>query len=553
MKTLRKRIYQIIVIALIGYLSFSCSKEYLEFEPVAAENSASFYITMSHAEQAVVAAYSTLSTRTAWDRDITLALGAVASDDAEGGGDFENEVPDIEVFNRQTQLPTNEHLENTYGVLFRGIHFCNLGLDRIPNIVETDPEANPAIINTRLAELKFLRALNFMYATSIFGQVPKVDHVLGPSEYFIDKSPIKEIYDLVEQDLQEAIAVLPEKSALGTDVGRATKGAAKALLARMYLFESSFARNYPGDERFGEVRERWQELLTVCEDIITTGQYRLIGTDGETFNSWWGPQTNGYRYLFTVEGENNDESMFEIQYINDGEGYTDTRAGSLIQWTASRYIGEVGSQAESGYWGLGWPTQSLVDEYEAGDARLHTNVAMPGDSIETAGGFTNIINFESSATGYYMRKYELSAQQFSDAGGHGWHKSPGNIVLLRYADVVLMAAEAAIILGDNAKATTYINMVRKRARDCGVGTVPANLSGTITLEQLISERRREFAFEGRRYHDMVRWRIAAEILNGSETPGGFPIVFTSPKNDFMPLPQREITTSSGGLTQHEGW
>jgi len=555
MEKMNKRIYSLCLIALVGLITHSCSDEYLDFKPVAAEGSSSFYIRMEQADQAVAAAYSTLVSRTAWDRDILLYLGEVPSNDAEAGGDFENEVPIAEEFNNFSYTPVNVVLENSYGIMFRGVHFSNIAIENIPNILENDPYADEDILNLRIAECKFLRALNYMYLINVFGQVPLVDHVLAPSEYIRDKASLRELFDLIERDLTEAMILLPEKSELDPEnIGRATKGAAKALLARSYLFESSYARYWPGDTRFEGLNERWQDVLDVCEDIMDSGQYQLVGSDGTTYETWWGSETNGYRYLFTLEGENCEESIFEIQYINDGIGYTETRAGSLMQWTAARYLYlENGNESLSGYWGLGWPTQDHVAEYETGDARFETNVAAPGDSIERSGGQRFPISFEHTATGYYLRKYELSAAQFADASGHAWHKSPFNIKLLRYGDVILMAAEAAIMLSDNAKASEYINDIRERARVCGDGTVPADLTGTITLEQLISERRVELAFEGRRFFDMVRWNIAVDEMDNTTTPGGVPISYSSPKHDFMPLPQREITTSQGGLTQHEGW
>jgi hypothetical protein len=515
MKNTIQIIYKICLIALFGYFTFSCSDDYLDFKPVAAENSASFYINMNQAEQAVTAAYSTLSTRTAWDRDILLYMGEVPSNDAEAGGDYEDEVPEAEVFNRFTYTPTSGVLENTYGILFRGVHFSNIAMENIPNVLETDPNANAGIINTRIGELKFLRALNYIYLTHIFGQVPLVDHVLGPSEYYRDKATFSD------------------------------------------LFDSSYAHYYPGDPRFTGLEERWQDVLDLCEDIMSSNQYSLVGWDGTTYNTWCGPETDGYRYLFTVEGENCEESIFEIQYINDGDAYTYTRAGSLVQWTSARYCySETGSEMGTGYWGLGWPTQDHVAEYEPGDIRFETNVATAEDTIEIGiGGVVTRrrISVEHTATGYYLRKYELSAEQFALALGHSWHKSPFNIKLLRYGDVILMAAEAAIMLSDNAKATTYINLVRERARNCGDGVVPADLTGTITMDQLIRERRIELAFEGRRFFDMVRWNIAVESLNNTRTPGGIAVYYESPKNDFMPLPQREIINNNGNLTQHEGW
>jgi hypothetical protein len=557
MKKITYKIVSICTVVLLGTFIFSCSDDYLDFEPVADKNEAAFYLTMEHAELAVTAAYAALCHRTAWDRNITMVLGDVTSDDAESGGDFENEVPGEEEFNRFTYFPTSGILEEVYGVMFRGIHFANKAMEKIPNVLETDEYADPAIINRRIAELKFLRALNYMYLTSIFGQVPLVDHVLAPSEYNMDKATLGELYDLIEKDLLEAIPVLPEKSSLSEkDLGRATKGAAQALLARKYLFESSYVHYYPGDERFIGLHERWQDALDMCENVINSGLYDLVGKDGEKYNTWRGPLTNGYNYIFTVEGENSPESVFSIQYINDGKLYTLSRAGSLVQWVSARYYtGPNGGQLSTAYWGLGWPTQSLVDEYDPQDVRLHVNISMPGDSIQIANDRNVPVNFDNSATGYYMKKYELSADQFVDAPGHAWHKSPFNIMLIRYADVILMAGEASFMLGNNAQARDYINQVRTRARVCGDGVVPADYpdSYSIGLDDIIKERRMELALEGRRFSDMVRWNIAKDRLNDTETPGGFPIIYESPKNDFMPIPQREIITSNGGITQHEGW
>jgi hypothetical protein len=128
-----------------------------------------------------------------------------------------------------------------------------------------------------------------------------------------------------------------------------------------------------------------------------------------------------------------------------------------------------------------------------------------------------------------------------------------NFRLIRYADVVLMAAEAALITGDNPKALGYVNMIRTRARNCGTSNVPLDLTGQLSFEQLVNERRAELALEGRRFFDLVRWNIAVEKLNNYTTPGGFLVTYESPKNDYMPLPEREITLSGGALEQYPGW
>lgn len=555
MNKMLQKVYKLLSIIAAGILIQSCGEDYVDIPPTAAINSGSYYQTMAQAEAAATAAYSTFCKTTAWDRDMILVFGDVTSDDAEGGGDFENEVPDVEAFNRlgSEVLTSNPHLDDMYGILYRGIYFANVASEKILEIMESDPDADVDLLNVRLAEMNFIRAINHLYLTHVFGEVPLVDHLLLPSEYNIPRSTFRELFTYIESQLLEAIPVLPERSELAEgDIGRATAGAARGLLARVYLFESSYARYYPGDARFEGLNERWDDVLRVCEEIINSGEYYLAGANGETYETWHGPNTNGYRYVFTVEGDNHPGSLFEIQYINDGVGYAQSRAGSLVQWTAPRYFYTAdGLMQQSIYWGLGWPTQSIYDEYEDGDIRRRVAIAEPGDSVENQNGNRWLISFENSATGYYQNKYVCSSEQFANAGGHDWQKSPGNAKLLRLADVYLMAAEAAIVLGDNDKALQYINAVRERARNSGDGVVPADLTGTVTMEQLIHERRVELAFEGRRFFDLVRWNLAVDRVNG-ETAEGFPIIFESPKHDFMPLPAYQITTNSN-LEQRYGW
>jgi hypothetical protein len=549
-----RKIYKYLVISLLGLIIYSCSDSWLDLQPVAAENSGSFYLTMGQAEQAVTAAYSTFSSLTTWDRDICF-IGDIPSDDGESGGDFENEVPGWEEFNRFTILTTNGTLSSLYGVLFRGVYFCNLALDRIPGVLDTDPNANAALINQRIAELKALRAINYLYLLNIFGEVPLVDHILGASEYQMSRSTFPELFAFVEKDLKDAIMVLPEKSELSADdIGRVTKGAAMGFLARTMLFESSYKRYYPGDARYAGLTEKWDSVLYYCQEIENSGEYRLVGIDGETYPTWRSAATDGFRFMFTSNGDNCEESLFEVQYISDGLAYTNTRAGSLVQWTAARYYYlRPGNSQLTGYWGLDWPTQSLAESFEPGDVRFNTTIATVGDSIEIAGGIRYPISFESSGTGYYCRKWECSAVEFADVSSHAWHKSPVNFRLIRYADVILMAAEAALITGENGMARDYINMVRTRARNCGSTAVPADLLGTVTFDQLVNERRTELALEGRRFFDLVRWNMAVEKLNNYTTPGGFLVTYESPKNDYMPLPEREISLSGGALEQYPGW
>jgi hypothetical protein len=160
-------------------------------------------------------------------------------------------------------------------------------------------------------------------------------------------------------------------------------------------------------------------------------------------------------------------------------------------------------------------------------------------------------------TGTFQAKYECSREEFL-AEGANWSESPFNNRMIRYADIVLLAAEAAIMSGENEKARTYINMVRTRARMCGIegNTCPADYppGTTITMDMLIHERRLELAMEGHRFFDLVRWNLAAEKLNGSYLINQErTVTFVSPKNDFYPIPEQEVIRSQGSLLQYPGW
>lgn len=548
MKNIQKIIMTLLLVGLFG-----CKEDFLDIRPIAAINSETFYTTQKAGEQAVTAIYSQLN-NVAFDKDLIMAVDVV-SDDAEAGGEYVNEVPSYENFNRMVPLATQGELENVYGTLFAIVYFSNVAIEKLPNIKQIDKKADPKVVDRLIGEAKFMRALAYSYLTKYFGGVPLVDHVLSAEEYYLPKAELKDIYRLIEKDLKDAIEVLPERSGYGpTNIGRASKGAARALLARNLLFESSYARYYPGDNRFKGMNERWDEVLKYAEDVINSGEYTLPGINGERYNTWRSPNTNGYRYVFTSNGDNT-EGIFEIQDIVDGLGWAQARGNAITQYiSARRYLDDKGNPQNTDYWGLDLPTWSLINEFEPGDPRLKSGIAWEGsgDSIEIKGGKRYPISYDKSVTKTYCTKYECSAAEFKDVNGP-WHSAPINIKLIRYAEVLLIAAEAAMIKGLNDKALTYINMVRKRARMCGPdgNTVPADLNGVVTLDDIIHERRVELYQEGHRYYDLVRWNLAKKYLNHN-THDGYQVIYESPKNDFLPLPQKELNANPN-LKQYPGW
>jgi starch-binding outer membrane protein, SusD/RagB family len=549
---MKNKILIYISLLFLGIIANSCSKDFLVLNPIAADNEAAFYKTMQHADEAVIACYSQFNNIAAWDRNVIMCFGDVASDDAEAGGDFVNEVPDVEEVNYLKPKTTDGKLDVTYGTFYRGINLANIAIAKLPGIKDSDPNVNIDLLNKRIGEAKFIRAINFFYATLVFGEVPLVDHVLGPTEYQMGRSNLKDIYNLIEQDLKDAIAVLPERGDWNGEEGRATKGAAQALLARMCLFESSYAKYYAGaDPRYTRLTERWADALKNAEDVIASGKYKLVGIDGETYKTWRSPKTDGYRYIFTSEGDYSPETVFEITDLQEGLDYEDARGQAMMNWTAARYYYDAkGVKTSTTYWGLGLPHPDLLAAFDKGDARLYTSIAFEGhpDSIEIKGGKRYPICFDNSVTKTYQRKWENSAAEYADVKLN-WNTAPSNVKLIRYSDVYLIAAEAALALGQTDKALGYINKVRERARMCSNTGQPAPLT-SISLADIIHERRLEFCGEGHRFFDIVRWNIAFDLLNKPTYSDFGDRQYVRGKNEYQPIPQREIDLSGGVLTQY---
>jgi len=407
---MNKRVLKYLSFLLFGIAFFSCSSDYLDIKPQAAENSAAFYLTQSHADQAITAVYSQFNNVAIWDTDILQRLGDIPSDDAEGGGDTITDCPNLQDFSSFTCLTTEPVYDFVFGTLYKAIALSNIAIEKVPGIKETDKNANPILIDRRVAEAKFARAINYFYLTMIFGGVPYVDHVLGGDEYEQPRAEIKKIYELIEKDLKDAIDVLPERSGWGTEYGRPSKGAAKALLGRLYQFESSYAKNYGGkDKRFDGMTERWAESLKYSEEVINSNEYELIGIKGEKYNSWRGPETNGYRYIFTSDGDNSKEGVFEIQCIQEGLDYGAARGNSLAQWSCARKFIDTklnNKISDTGMWGFGVPTQALYDSFEPGDPRLNVSMVREGDldSMQTIKGRWVPYSFSRCITKIYAKK-----------------------------------------------------------------------------------------------------------------------------------------------------
>lgn len=557
-----KRVKLIYVLpAILIVLTAGCSDEFFETPPLGAETEVSFYTNFENLETATIACYSQLNAQGFIDRGTIMLFGEICSDDMEGGGENANDSPILQGFDQLLHTSDNAELADPWGYGYKGIYFCNQFLHYFPDQNDgTLGEGNVTLLNTRIGEVKFLRAMYYFLLSEIYGGVIVIEEPVVLSELDnLQRGTVKDVYELIERDLKEAINLLPSKNLI-SDVGRASKEAAQALLAKVLVFESSYAKYKAGDERFGNVQPRWAEALNYAEAVIASPNMGLPGINGETYETFWSPVTDAYRWLFTVEGDNSAESIFEIQSIciAGGNGWIRARGNMFTKWTSFRNYRHPDTGVITD-WGWGWmaPAQKLHDIFEEGDPRIKTIFGSEEDtaliSIDGVQTWVNIVS--TSPTGYNLRKYESSPDDYWTPAGSEWNKGPINEKLLRLAEVYLLAAEAAFENNQTDLALGYLNIVRRRADMCDGSDdgIPSQLT-SVTIGDIRDERRRELAGEGHRFYDIVRWGIAHDVLNGSPLLGGdVTIVYVPGKHDFFPVPQAEIDVLGGGIRQYDGW
>jgi len=493
----------------MGLLS-SCSKDFLDRDPYIGSLASNFYQTADDAEAAVIACYAPLQLEITEGAHFRWWFGDIVSDDADKGGSGDTDAPDLLEFSKFTGDAASTIVLGEWKTAYKGIAYCNTVLQNVPPI-EMDELEKLAL----LGEAQFLRAFWYFNLVTTFGGVPLVTQPLAPSEYAQPRATAEEVWAQIVLDLEEAAANLPEKSAYSTSqTGRATRGAANALLAKAHLYLGN-----------------WSECRTRCEEVVGSGEYFL---------------DPNYGNIFTDAGENGPGSIWEIQYANNSGG----NWGAQF-WSEGSYT-NVFQRARGSFSGYGFnlPTQDFVDEFEVWeeqigpdvvtktDPRLGYTVYKLGDNVSDWGELTE------DATGmphpYYARKYfnpSAELAPFGDPNPNGG----SNDRVIRFADVLLMHAEACNRLGDDEAAKVSLKMVRDRA------AVPwnavADLTGDALLEAIYHERRVELGLEGHRFFDLVRQGRAADVLEG----------FVVGKSELFPIPNAEITLSNGQLTQNPGY
>ncbi|WP_026808764.1 RagB/SusD family nutrient uptake outer membrane protein [Arenibacter latericius] len=438
----------------------SCSDDFTDLAPISNRNEADFYTTENDFVSAINASYAGLQKNGVYGRGY-WTMFEMRGDNTDQGPDATGLARQFAEINAFTEDPLNEQITSAWTDSYAVIANCNVILERIEGV-----EMNADIKNRIIGEALFLRSLMYYHLAVAFGNIPLQVTPFTPGEE-LTQVDANVVFTQLVSDLEMAESNLAVSYAAG-DKGRATKGAAATLLAKVLL-----------------TMDKKPDAETVLRRIIGSYGYELL----DNYSALWG-----------AANENNKESIFEVEFISGGIGQ-----GSAFtnDFSPSAFL-----QTGQGF-GRNRPTAEMENSYVDGDLRFAPSM---GTSWVNSVGETIIQN--------YITKFESDPPTEND--------SDINFVVFRYADVLLMLAEA---IGESSEAYDLINEVRDRA---GLDGIDATTPGTFE-EKLLEERQVELAFENHRWADLRRFGVAAQKVNEAE-----PFISAASVRELFYIPQREM-------------
>jgi hypothetical protein len=510
-------IYKISIITGLVMTLISCEKDFLDKPIYGVLPADEYFKTEEELQEGVFACYDVLQWTYAADWNSMYVVKSFPSDESHAGGSTDGDQPPYQQLDDFSYTGENKPIEHS----FKGMYFGIMRANAVINIAVGDTPAKTQMI----AEAKALRAFFYFELVSMWGGVPLRLTLPQSSEYAMEKSSPEVIYAQIHKDLEEAIPNLPKKSAYSAEMRfRMSKGTAQALNGKAYLYEKKYA-----------------ESALAFEDVIGSSEYDLAPD---------------YSKLFLKESEYGLESLFEVGYVNTA-GYD----WGSFQWGGSRAMenninwqlmgprGEYFVTGTSGLlpgWGFNYPTAKMAQAFDTeGDlVRKNASVLSVADLRSKYGGDWTVDWTGPDPVwgmeGYFRLKYgSLKAE--TGAGTDVAELNYGtNVRLLRYADVLLMAAEANLLSGKVSTAQGYFTKVRDRVN------LPLK---TVTLDAIKTERRLELAFEGFRFLDLIRWGDAGTVLKnqGFRKNGNF-----ADKHNLYPIPTAEVLNNKK-MTPNPGW
>ena len=522
---MKKQVYIIAIIAFV--LSLGGCDDFLDEKPVAQETTDSFLsdpaTTEAHFEQMLHAAYSVFTISEATWRSnrhwFENMISDWLSDDAQKGGNGTGdmgEMLDMRSWSAAPQATTTSHYGTPWLVGYLGANRANTIL-----VLLEDYKSNlsTSAYNRIKGECLFLRGYFYFLLAKVFGSVPYYSEPVTTNEYYDQpKMSPEELYSAIEADLSEAVNLVPEKGNWGDiwDGGRATKGAVRAVLARVITMEIGFGLN----------GKTWQDVYDQTSAIRSSGKYTLLPN---------------YAMIFEDEGEMGTESVFEVPCADLGSGTYGAPGGNMEQrMTTLRPDGDLhyGPNTPTGGWGFSTPTQDLFNQFEPGDFRRQCTIIDSGDVF--LGDMIPTRVADICPTGYWFRKYAAPDPRTNTTGDKNYR-------VVRYAEVLLTHAEAAYHLGLTSEAFEALNEVRERAQTSTgpkgsilgeIDTYPTevstlaplnpSLSGQDLLDAIRHERRVELGVEGQRSWDLIRWGEFEDALRNSIIPDDYFLGSLSP-------------------------
>lgn len=466
--------YKYLVMLIITVFT-SCDDE-LDITPITEKAANNFFNNEQEVESAVAGVYAKLQNDGLYGLDL-IGVGEVPAEDtfeeiaANDGGRF-GQLDDF------STNPGNDLVGDIWRESYEAIQRTNVILTRITNI---DYE-NAYLKSERIGEMKFVRALLYFNLVRLYGDVPLViEETESPFEFFGQgRTPKNQVLEQIKTDLSEAIQDLPSSKS----AGRPAIGAARALLAEVYLTENDFTN-----------------ALTLLENVVNSMEYQLMPSTSE---------------IFGEANEGNQEILFEVQFAS-GFNANGSNEGS----SAGSQFRPSGTTANAK--GHNLPTQSFIDLFDTNDTRLNDYVQkLPVNPF------------------YFTSKYEVSSTGIDDGGS--------DHIVIRYADVVLNYAEALNETGNTNEAIQQLNIIRNRAGLANsTATTQSDVRSAIRLE-----RRYELIGEGKRWFDLKRYGVAVDVMNSYFNSSGSGIVINE-DNLLLPIPQSQIDTDPGVITQNPGY
>jgi starch-binding outer membrane protein, SusD/RagB family len=502
---MKKNYIQFGVSLLVGFTLFtSCSESFLDLTPKGESLESNYYSTPAEAFAGLVAAYSALNTETSSSYSNPLAPLNAASDDCYAGGGSSTDMSGWQAWNNYTLTPALGPQTDFWNPLFIGVAKSNTIISKVSGV----PGLSSDLLKRYMAEGKFLRAHYYFDLVRLFKNVPLITTAITLSEiYTKEQASSDDVYAQIEKDLTDAISDLPA-TVSSSEYGRATQGAAKALLGKVYLYEKKWALS--------------------AEQLAAVN-----GTPGVQ-NATYGYQLmTNYGDIFSVNYKFNSESVFEIQHTGS-QSYSWSNWGSF---KSNVYVILCGIRSYTGStyypgWGFNPITLDLVSALKGDPRKQYTAIDM--ESLVSSGEATYTGGYQN--TGYFIAKYAPLLANKSSSGTAELNFG-NDYIEIRLADTYLMEAEALVEVNSGAtteRAQPLLDAVRATV---GLPSI------TATLENIYNERRLELATEGHRWFDLVRTGKAATVLASKG--------FVSGKHEILPIPLAEMTNTK--LIQNPGY